>query len=47
MTGPLAGLRVVELVGQGPGPYCAMVLADMGADVVAVDRPDVAARVSP
>jgi alpha-methylacyl-CoA racemase len=42
--GPLAGIRVVELVGQGPGPYGAMILADLGADVVAVDRPDVAAR---
>ena len=43
-SGPLAGIRVVELVGQGPGPYGAMILADLGADVVAVDRPDVAAR---
>ena len=39
MTGPLDGLRVVELVGQGPGPYGAMLLADLGADVVAVVRP--------
>ena len=38
MKGPLAGLRVVELVGQGPGPYGAMLLADLGCDVVAVDR---------
>jgi len=44
MSGPLAGVRVVELVGQGPGPYGAMILADLGADVVAVDRPDVVAR---
>lgn len=44
MPGPLAGVRVVELVGQGPGPYGAMILADLGADVVAVDRPEVAAR---
>ncbi|MFZ9083830.1 MAG: CaiB/BaiF CoA transferase family protein [Ilumatobacteraceae bacterium] len=43
-SGPLAGVRVVELVGQGPGPYGAMILADLGADVVAVDRPEVAAR---
>jgi len=43
--GPLHGVRVVEMVGQGPGPYGAMLLADLGADVVAVDRPDVAARV--
>lgn len=45
MSGPLAGVRVVELVGQGPGPYGAMILADLGADVVAVDRPETAARV--
>ena len=37
--GPLAGLRVVESRGIGPGPFCAMVLADLGADVIAVDRP--------
>ena len=39
MTGPLAGLRVVELAGLGPGPHAAMVLADLGADVVRVERP--------
>ncbi|AXK32568.1 CoA transferase [Streptomyces armeniacus] len=37
--GPLGGVRVVELAGIGPGPYAAMVLADLGADVVRVDRP--------
>lgn len=37
--GPLAGLKVVEIAGIGPGPFCAMVLADLGADVVRVDRP--------
>jgi len=37
--GPLAGLRVVELAGLGPAPYCAMLLADLCADVVRVDRP--------
>ncbi|MFE2476279.1 CoA transferase [Streptomyces sp. NPDC059389] len=37
--GPLAGLRVVELAGIGPGPFAAMLLADLGADVVRVDRP--------
>ncbi len=36
--GPLAGLRVVEFAGIGPGPFAAMMLADMGADVVRVDR---------
>lgn len=37
--GPLAGVRVVELAGIGPGPFAAMFLADLGADVVRVDRP--------
>jgi alpha-methylacyl-CoA racemase len=36
--GPLNGLRVIELASIGPGPMCAMLLADMGADVVRVDR---------
>jgi alpha-methylacyl-CoA racemase len=39
MTGPLQGLRVVELAGIGPGPHAAMILGDLGADVVRVDRP--------
>src|SRR6478609_7496341 len=39
VTGPLSGLRVVELAGIGPGPFCAMFLADLGADVVRIDRP--------
>src|SRR3546814_10553785 len=38
MPGPLAGVKIVELAGIGPGPFCAMMLADMGADVVRVDR---------
>ena len=38
-TGPLAGVRVVELAGLGPAPFAAMLLADMGAEVVRVDRP--------
>lgn len=38
-NGPLAGVRVVELAGIGPGPFAAMLLADLGADVVRVDRP--------
>jgi len=42
MTGPLTGLRVVEMVGLGPGPFCGMFLADMGAEVVRVDRVDAA-----
>jgi len=40
MGGPLAGVRVVELAGLGPAPHGAMVLADLGADVVRVVRPD-------
>lgn len=38
-NGPLSGVRVVELAGIGPGPFAAMLLADLGADVVRVDRP--------
>lgn len=40
--GPLSGVRIVELAGIGPGPMCAMLLADMGADVVRVDRTEAA-----
>ena len=39
MTGPLQGLRIIELAGIGPGPFCAMMLADHGAEVIRVDRP--------
>jgi len=39
MAGPLANLRVLELGGIGPGPHAAMLLADLGADVVRVERP--------
>lgn len=38
MSGPLAGLRVVEFASIGPGPHAAMLLADMGADVLRIDR---------
>jgi alpha-methylacyl-CoA racemase len=38
MAGPLAGCRVVELAGIGPGPFAAMMLSDMGAEVLRVDR---------
>jgi alpha-methylacyl-CoA racemase len=38
-AGPLDGVRVIELAGIGPGPFAAMLLADLGADVVRVDRP--------
>jgi len=39
-AGPLAGITVVELAGIGPSPFCCMLLADMGAEVVRVDRAD-------
>ncbi len=39
MAGPLHGLRIVEMVGLGPAPFCAMVLADLGAEVIRIDRP--------
>jgi alpha-methylacyl-CoA racemase len=38
MSGPLEGVRVIEIAGIGPGPFAAMMLADMGADVVRIDR---------
>jgi alpha-methylacyl-CoA racemase len=51
-TGPLAGVKVVEIAGIGPGPFAAMLLADLGADVIRVDRaqavsPDAAASDRP
>ena len=36
--GPLAGIKVIELAGIGPGPMCAMLLADLGATVLRIDR---------
>jgi alpha-methylacyl-CoA racemase len=39
VAGPLVGLKVVELGGIGPGPHAAMILADLGADVVRIERP--------
>lgn len=38
--GPLAGVRVIEIAGLGPVPYCGMMLADMGAEVIMVERPE-------
>ncbi|WP_182378245.1 CaiB/BaiF CoA-transferase family protein [Nocardioides sp. WS12] len=46
-TGPLAGLKVIEIGSIGPGPYCAMLLADLGADVIRIDRTSGAALVGP
>mgnify|MGYP005814211219 CR=1 FL=1 len=40
LQGPLRGLKVVEIASLGPGPFCAMMLADMGAEVIRVDRAD-------
>lgn len=37
--GPLTGYRIIEMAGIGPGPFCAMMLADMGAEVIRIDRP--------
>lgn len=44
-SGPLAGLRVIELAGLGPGPFCAMVLADLGAEVIRLERTGIPASV--
>lgn len=37
--GPLQGLRIIEIAGIGPGPFCAMLLADLGAEVLRIERP--------
>jgi len=42
--GPLRGVRVIELAGLGPAPFAGMVLADLGADVIRIDRPPTAAQ---
>ncbi|MEQ1510128.1 MAG: CaiB/BaiF CoA-transferase family protein [Sphingopyxis sp.] len=39
MAGPLAGIRIIEFAGIGPGPFCGMMLADHGAEVIRIDRP--------
>jgi alpha-methylacyl-CoA racemase len=46
-TGPLRGVRVVEVAGIGPGPHAATILADLGADVVRVERPTGAGSAGP
>lgn len=38
-AGPLTGLRIIELAGLGPGPWCGMLLSDLGAEVLRIDRP--------
>ncbi len=44
--GPLSGLRVLEIVGLGPGPFCGMMLSDLGADVIRIDRLDASKMLS-
>ncbi|HAK62357.1 MAG TPA: carnitine dehydratase, partial [Alphaproteobacteria bacterium] len=38
MSGPLTGVKIIEFQGIGPAPFCGMMLSDMGADVVRIDR---------
>ena len=45
--GPLVGVKVVEFAGIGPGPFCGMLLADLGADVVRIDRAESVGRSAP
>lgn len=47
MPGPLAGIRVIEMVGLGPCPFAAMMLADMGAEVIRIDRKSAPGAASP
>ena len=42
--GPLSGLKIVEFAGIGPGPFCGMLLSDLGADVVRIDRKETVGR---
>lgn len=42
--GPLKGIEIIELVSLGPGPFCGMLLSDMGAEVISVERPGVSDR---
>lgn len=47
MSGPLTGLRIIEMVGLGPCPFAAMMFADMGAEVIRIDRPPVPGAANP
>ena len=47
MPGPLAGIKVIELAGIGPCPFAAMMLADMGAEVIRIDRPPTPGAANP
>ncbi len=40
VSGPLDGVRLIELAGLGPGPFAGMMLADAGADIIRIDRSD-------
>ena len=42
--GPLKGYKIIEFAGIGPGPFCAMMLSDMGADIIRLDRKGATAR---
>lgn len=46
MAGPLSGIRIIEMAGIGPGPFCGMMLADHGAEVIRVERPGSVTRAS-
>jgi alpha-methylacyl-CoA racemase len=46
-TGPLAGLRIIEIASIGPGPHCAMLLSDLGAEVLRIEREGVDPRPNP
>lgn len=45
--GPLQGVKILEIGGIGPGPFCGMMLSDMGADVIRVEKPGQFKRVKP
>lgn len=47
MAGPLAGLRIIEIAGIGPAPFCGMMLADHGAEVIRVERPGTGPQFAP
>ena len=46
MSGPLKGIKVIEMAGLGPAPFCSMLLADMGAEVISIDRKSASAAAS-
>jgi alpha-methylacyl-CoA racemase len=47
MSGPLNGIKVIEMAGIGPAPFCAMMLSDMGADVIRIDAPQRGKNIEP